>query len=63
MSGAPLFFEGNLIGIQTYLPFYTIRELTYEKEVNFISINELKELQYSENYAGIWKKISGIIGQ
>jgi len=63
MSGAPLFFEGNLIGIQTYLPFYTIREITYEKEVNFISINELKELQYSENYAGIWKKISGIIGQ
>ena len=63
MSGAPLFFEGNLIGIQTYLPFYTIRELTYEKKVNFISINELKELQYSENYAGIWKKISGIIGQ
>ena len=63
MSGAPLFFEGNLIGIQTYLPFYTIRELTYEKEVNFISINELKELQYSENYAGIWKKMSGIIGQ
>ncbi len=63
MSGAPLFFEGNLIGIQTYLPFYTIREITYEKEVNFISINELKELQYSDNYAGIWKKISGIIGQ
>ena len=63
MSGAPLFFEGNLIGIQTYLPFYTIRVITYEKELNFISINELKELQYSENYAGIWKKISGIIGQ
>ena len=39
MSGAPLFFEGNLIGIQTYLPFYTIMELNYEKEVNFISIN------------------------
>ena len=63
MSGPPLFFEGNLIGIQTYLPFYTIREITYEKEVDFISINELKDLQYLEEYVEIWKKISGIIGQ
>jgi hypothetical protein len=31
--------------------------------MNYLSINELKELQYLEEYAGIWKKISGIIGQ
>ena len=63
MSGAPIFFEGNIIGIQTYLPYYTSRELIFEKEMNYLSINELKELQYLEEYAGIWKKISGIIGQ
>ena len=63
MSGAPLFCEGKLIGIQTYLPYYTSREITFEKEMNYLSINELKELQYLEEYAGIWKKISGIIGQ
>ncbi len=61
MSGAPIFFEGKLIGIQTYVPYYTSRELTLEKELNYLSINELKELQYLEGYAGIWKKISGII--
>jgi hypothetical protein len=63
MSGAPLFFEGKLKGIQTYIPYYTSRELTYEKEIKLISINELKDLQYLEEYVGIWKKISGIIGQ
>ena len=63
MSGAPLFCEGKLIGLQTYLPYYTRRELTFEKEMKYLSINELKELQYLEEYAGIWKKISGIIGQ
>jgi hypothetical protein len=63
MSGAPLFCEGKLIGIQTYLPYYTRREITFEKEMKYLSINELKELQYLEEYAGIWKKISGIIGQ
>ena len=63
MSGAPLFCEGKLIGIQTYLPYYTRREITFEKEMNYLSVNELKELQYLEEYAGIWKKISGIIGQ
>ena len=63
MSGAPIFFEGNIIGIQTYLPYYTSRELIFEKEMNYLSINELKELQYLEEYAGIWKKIIGIIGQ
>jgi hypothetical protein len=63
MSGAPLFLEGKLIGIQTYLPYYTSRELTYEKKMKLISINELKDLQYLEKYVGIWKKISGIIGQ
>jgi len=61
MSGAPLFFEGKLKGIQTYIPYYTSRELTYEKEIKLISINELKDLQYLEEYVGIWKKISGII--
>ena len=63
MSGAPLFCEGKLIGLQTYLPYYTRREITFEKEMKYLSINELKELQYLEEYAGIWKKISGIIGQ
>jgi hypothetical protein len=63
MSGAPLFFEGKLKGIQTYIPDYTSRELTYEKEIKIISINELKDLQYLEEYVEIWKKISGIIGQ
>lgn len=63
MSGAPIFFEGRLIGIQNYLPYYTSRELTYEKEWNFISINELKELKYLEEFNGIWKKMSEIIGQ
>jgi len=63
MSGAPLFLEGKLIGIQTYLPYYTSRELTFEKKMKLISINELKDLQYLEKYVGIWKKISGIIGQ
>ena len=63
MSGAPVFSEGKLIGIQTYLPFYTSREITFEKEMNYFSINELKELQYLEEYTEIWKKISGIIGQ
>ena len=63
MSGAPLFCEGKLIGIQTYLPYYTRREITFEKKMKYLSINELKELQYLEEYAGIWKKISGIIGQ
>jgi hypothetical protein len=63
MSGAPLFFEGKLIGIQSYLPYYTSRELTYEKGLKFVSIHELKDLQYLGEYIGIWKKISGIIGQ
>jgi hypothetical protein len=63
MSGAPVFSEGKLIGIQIYLPYYTSRELTFEKEMNYLSINELKELQYLEEHAVIWKKISGIIGQ
>jgi len=63
MSGAPVFYEGKLLGIQTHLPYYTSRELTYEKEMNFISTNELRELQYLENHTEIWKKISGIIGQ
>ena len=63
MSGAPLFCEGKLIGLQSYLPYYTRREITFEKEMKYLSINELKELQYLEEYAGIWKKISGIIGQ
>jgi hypothetical protein len=63
MSGAPLFFEGKLKGIQTYIPDYTSRELTYKKEIKIISINELKDLQYLEEYVEIWKKISGIIGQ
>ena len=63
MSGAPLFCEGKLIGLQTYLPYYTRREITFEKEMKYLSINELKELQYFEEYAVIWKKISGIIGQ
>ena len=63
MSGAPVFSEGKLIGIQTYLPFYTSREITFEKEMKYLSINELKELQYLEEYTEIWKKISGIIGQ
>ena len=63
MSGAPLFCEGKLIGLQTYLPYYTRREITFEKEMKYLSINELKELQYLEECAGIWKKISGIIGQ
>jgi len=63
MSGAPVFSEGKLIGIQIYLPYYTSRELTFEKEMNYLSINELKELQYLEEHAVIWKKISEIIGQ
>ena len=63
MSGAPLFFKGKLKGIQTYIPDYTSRELTYEQELKLISINELKDLQYLEEYVEIWKKISGIIGQ
>ncbi|MDP4813783.1 MAG: hypothetical protein NWR79_04910, partial [Saprospiraceae bacterium] len=63
MSGAPVFSEGILIGIQTYLPYYTSRALTFEKEMNYLSTNELKELQYLEEYVEIWKKISGIIGQ
>jgi hypothetical protein len=63
MSGAPLFFKGKLKGIQTYIPDYTSRELTYEKEIKIISINELMDLQYLEEYVEIWKKISGIIGQ
>lgn len=63
MSGAPLFFEGKLKGIQTYIPDYTSRELTYEKEIKIISINELKDIQYLEEYVEIWKKISGIIEQ
>jgi hypothetical protein len=63
MSGAPLFFEGKLKGIQTYIPDYTSREITYEKEIKIISINELKDLQYLDEYVEIWKKISGIIGQ
>ena len=63
MSGAPVFYEGKLIGIQIYLPYYTSRELTFEKEMNYLSINELKELQYLEEHAVIWKKISEIIGQ
>ena len=63
MSGAPVFSEGKLIGIQTYLPFYTSREITFEKDMNYFSINELKEIQYLEEYTEIWKKISGIIGQ
>ena len=63
MSGAPVFSEGKLIGIQTYLPFYTSREITFEKDMNYFSINELKEFQYLEEYTEIWKKISGIIGQ
>jgi hypothetical protein len=60
MSGAPIFYEGNLIGIQTYLPHFTSREITFEKELNFISINELEELKYLDEYAWIWKKISGV---
>jgi hypothetical protein len=63
MSGAPVFYDGKLIGIQTNLPKYTSRELTFEKKINFISINELKEFQVLEEHAEIWKKISGIIGQ
>jgi hypothetical protein len=63
MSGAPVFSEGKLIGIQTYLPYYTSRELTFEKEINYLPINGLKELQSLEEYVGIWKKISGIIRQ
>lgn len=63
MSGAPIFYEGNLIGIQTYLPHFTSREITFEKELNFISINELEELKYLDEYAWIWKKISGVIRQ
>ena len=63
MSGAPVFSEGKLIGIQTYLPFYTSREITFEKEMKYLSINELKELQYLVENTEIWKKISGIIGQ
>jgi hypothetical protein len=63
MSGAPVFYDGKLIGIQTIIPKYTSRELTFEKKINFISINELKELQALEEHAEIWKKISGIIGQ
>ena len=63
MSGAPIFYEGNLIGIQTYLPHFTSREIIFEKELNFISINELEELKYLDEYAWIWKKISGVIGQ
>lgn len=63
MSGAPVFSEGKLIGIQTYIPHYTSRELTFEKEMNYLSINDLKEIQYLEQSAEIWKKISGIIGQ
>jgi hypothetical protein len=63
MSGAPVFSEGKLIGIQTYLPYYTSRELTFEKEINYLPINDLKELQSLEEYVGVWKKISGIIRQ
>jgi hypothetical protein len=63
MSGAPVFYDGKLIGIQTNMPKYTSRELTFEKKINFISINELKEFQVLEEHAEIWKKISGIIGQ
>jgi hypothetical protein len=63
MSGAPVFSEGKLIGIQTYLPYYTSRELTFEKEINYLPINGLKELQSLEEYVGFWKKISGIIRQ
>jgi hypothetical protein len=63
MSGAPIFYEGKLIGIQTYIPHYTSRELTFQNYINFISMNELMELQYLEEYAEIWKKISGIIKQ
>lgn len=63
MSGAPVFSEGKLIGIQTYISHYTSRELTFEKEMNYLSINDLKEIQYLEQSAEIWKKISGIIGQ
>jgi hypothetical protein len=63
MSGAPVFSEGKLIGIQTYHPYYTSRELTFEKEINYLPINGLKELQSLEEYVGIWKKISGIIRQ
>lgn len=62
-SGAPIFYNGKLIGIQSYIPYYTSRELTFEKNINFISINELKELQNLDAYAEIWEKISGIIGQ
>lgn len=63
MSGAPIFHAGKLIGIQNNMPIYTSRELTFEKKINFISINELKELQALEEHAEVWKKISGIIGQ
>lgn len=63
MSGAPIFYEGKLIGMQSYIPHYTSREATFDKKLNFISVNELKELQNLESYVEIWKKISGIIGQ
>jgi hypothetical protein len=63
MAGAPIFYAGKLIGIQTYIPHYTSRELTFQNKVNFISISELKELQALEEHAEVWKKISGIIGQ
>jgi hypothetical protein len=63
MSGAPIFHAGKFIGIQNNMPIYTSRELTFEKKINFISINELKELQALEEHAEVWKKISGIIGQ
>lgn len=63
MSGAPVFYEGKLIGIQSHLPHYTSREITYEKKLNFISTNVLEKLQYFEESTEIWKKISGIIGQ
>lgn len=56
MSGAPVFSEGKLIGIQTYISHYTSRELTFEKEMNYLSINDLKEIQYLEQSAEIWKK-------
>jgi hypothetical protein len=61
MSGAPVFNNGKLIGIQKKIPFYYARELNFQNNIDFIPVEVLSILSENKENQDVWKKINGFI--
>jgi len=61
MSGAPVFKNGKLTGIQKNIPFYFARELNFLSEFKLVPVKELVDLKKQDKNLEIWEKINGLI--